>query len=196
MTKLLERLDSFSRVLSKVLYGAALITFSIFVVLIIYQVISRNIRSVPVIQWTEEISRFSFMWMIMIGATIGALHSDHFVIEIFERNTRAGLWTTWIRELSVLIVALVFVFNGFEFGLSGARRISMAAGLPMYYVYMSFFVMGVLVTIFSAQRILILVLRGAAALDAFDHAGSVVSAGPQPDFLDETRHESNISKEE
>ena len=176
MNRLMSVLDSVDRLLERVLYLAALSAFSLFVVLIVYQVLSRNIRPVPVIQWTEEISRFSFMWMIMLGATIGVLRSDHFLIDIFENMPRARRVTRWMRELLILVVGLIFVFEGYGFGLSGTRRISIAAGIPMTYVYMSFFVMGLFAVLFSVHRILMLIAGGVQRLDEFDVATPLVAA--------------------
>ena len=132
----------------------------IFIVLVIYQIISRNIDFIPVILWTEEVSRFSFMWMIMMGATIGLLHSDHFLIDVFENNPKARRAAAVVREILILITLLVFLTYGWQFGLTGARRISMAAKLPMVWIYMSFFVMGLFGVIFTLQRVLMMLQRG------------------------------------
>ncbi|NBB90372.1 MAG: TRAP transporter small permease subunit [Spirochaetes bacterium] len=132
----------------------------IFIVLVIYQIISRNIDFIPVILWTEEVSRFSFMWMIMMGATIGLLHSDHFLIDIFENNAKARRVAAVVREILILITLLVFLTYGWQFGMTGTRRISMAAKLPMVYVYMSFFVMGLFGAIFTLQRMLMMAQTG------------------------------------
>ncbi len=184
IARLLRAFEYVERLLVILLNAAALAAFATFVILIVHQVVSRNIRAVPVILWTEEISRFSFMWMIMLGATIGVLHSDHFLIEIFGKDNRARVATIWLKELLLLVVAIFFILEGYQFGLTGARRISMAAGLPMTYVYMSFFVMGLFATFFCIHRLLILVNLGIAELDKFDDIAPLVSADETSDVID------------
>ncbi len=146
--------------LEKILYISSIIMLLFFIILIIYQVISRNISFIPVIQWTEEISRFSFMWMIILGATFGVLRSNHFMIDIFENMGKGKKVILYIREILILVVLLVFIFGGMKFGISGARRRSIAAGVPMWMLYMSFFTMGIFGSIFSIYRLLILFLPG------------------------------------
>lgn len=176
MRRILQFLERLDMGLENALYAVAMTVFGLFVVLIVYQVASRNIAFLPVIQWTEEVSRFSFMWMIILGALNGVLRSDHFLIDIFDEHPRARHFTRWLRELLILLVGFIFVSEGLGFGLSGARRISMAASLPMSYVYISFFVMGIITTLFSIHRILILVVGSVPALDTFDKANPIISA--------------------
>lgn len=185
MRKLLRFFDTVDDYLERVLYVVGMVAFTLFVLLIVYQVISRNVSVIPVIQWTEEVSRFSFMWMIMLGATIGVLRSDHFLIDIFENHRQARRFTRWLREVLILLVGLVFVFEGYGFGLSGARRIAMASGLPMSYIYMSFFVMGLLTCFFSVHRLLLLFIGRVEGLDEFDRAKPLVVGSAETE-LDST----------
>lgn len=181
MKKLITAFARVDRALERLLYFVALTAFVLFVVLILYQVISRNVRVVPVIQWTEELSRFAFMWMVMLGATIGVLRSDHFLIDIFEQKPGLRRMTRWLRELVVFVVLLVFIFGGYQFGLSGARRLSIVAQIPMTYIYMSFFFMGVVAAFFTLHRILILLTGGVQELDVFDASAPIVRAADLDD---------------
>lgn len=161
-------LDSFKRfnlIVERVLETVALVLILLFNVFILYQILSRNISFLPVIMWTEEMSRFTFQWMIMIGATIGVLRSDHFIVDIFEGNGTVYKVVKTIREFLILVVTVVFIVGGMDFAISGARRTSMAAGLPMSYIYVSFFVAGVFMTIFTIQRIAIIFKEGVEVLD-------------------------------
>ena len=165
MKKLLLFFGKINFFLEKILYISSIVMLLFFIILIIYQVISRNVSFIPVIQWTEEISRFSFMWMIILGATFGVLRSNHFMIDIFENTGKGKKVILLIREILILTVLLVFIIGGMKFGISGTRRRSIAAGVPMWMLYISFFTMGIFGSIFSIYRLLLLFLPGLKAIE-------------------------------
>lgn len=166
MSRLLAGLAQLNRFLERVLHWILLSLVLGFVLLVIYQVISRNLAFMPSLYWTEEFSRFAFQWMVMLGAAVGVLHADHFVLEAFPRGSRADLATRVIRDLACLALGIIFVFHGYEFALSGLRRNATASGLSMIYVYSTFMVSGVFILLFSVQRLLHTLLHGLDAMEA------------------------------
>ncbi|CBV41051.1 TRAP transporter small permease [Halomonas elongata] len=166
MRRLLHGLTHLNRGLERCLHWLLLALLFGFIALIVYQIVSRNLPLMPRLYWTEEFSRFAFQWMIMLGTAIGVLHADHFVLEAFPRGSRASLVTRWIRDLSCLAVGLIFVIHGKDFALSGLRREATASGLSMIYVYSAFSVSGLLIILFSAQRLLHALLDGVPRMEA------------------------------
>ncbi|WP_081949049.1 TRAP transporter small permease [Litchfieldella xinjiangensis] len=165
MSRLLDALAWLNRVLERVLHVLLLALVFGFTLFIIYQVMSRNMPFMPRLYWTEEFSRFAFQWMVMLGAAVGVLHADHFVLEAFPRGSRADLATRVIRDLACLTLGIIFVYHGKEFALSGLRRNATASGLSMVYVYSAFMVSGVFIVLFSLQRLLHAVLHGWDAME-------------------------------
>ncbi|WP_251976280.1 TRAP transporter small permease [Salinicola avicenniae] len=153
-----------NRQLERVLNVVLLLLLASFIVLIVYQIVSRNLGFLPRIYWTEEMSRFAFQWMIMLGTAIGVLHADHFVLEAFPRGSRADRVTRVIRDLACLLVGAIFVIFGFGFLLSGFHRIASASQLPMVVTYSTFFACGVLIVSFSLQRLLLAAAHGVDAM--------------------------------
>ncbi|WP_168015055.1 TRAP transporter small permease [Halomonas salinarum] len=166
MPTLLHGLSRLNRLLERGLYLILLALLAGFIVLIIYQIVSRNLPLMPRLYWTEEFSRFAFQWMIMLGTAVGVLHADHFVLEAFPRGSRADLITRWIRDLACLTVGVIFIVYGKDFALSGLRRSATASGLSMIYVYSAFTVSGVFILLFSAQRLLHAMLEGMPRMEA------------------------------
>ncbi|SDK52419.1 TRAP transporter small permease [Billgrantia gudaonensis] len=166
MSRLLAGLARLNRVLERVLHWILLSLVLGFILLVIYQVISRNLAFMPSLYWTEEFSRFAFQWMVMLGAAVGVLHADHFVLEAFPRGSRADLATRVVRDLACLAIGVIFVFYGHEFALSGLRRHATASGLSMIYVYSTFMVSGVFILLFSVQRLLHSLLHGLDAMES------------------------------
>ncbi|MCE9682407.1 TRAP transporter small permease [Halomonas alkalisoli] len=166
MSRMLNGLASLNRVLERLLHVLLLALVFSFILLIIYQVVSRNLPFMPRLYWTEEFSRFTFQWMVMLGAAVGVLHADHFVLEAFPRGSRADLATRVIRDLACLAIGLIFVIYGKDFAQSGLRRSATASGLSMVYVYSTFMVSGGFILLFSIQRLLHTLLHGMNDMEA------------------------------
>lgn len=155
-----------NRQLERLLHGVLLFLLASFIVLIVYQIVSRNLGFLPRLYWTEEMSCFAFQWMIMLGTAIGVLHADHFVLEAFPRGSRPDRMTRVIRDVACLTVGLIFVVFGQAFALSGFNRIASASQLPMVVTYSTFLVSGVLIVLFSLQRLLMTASRGVDAMES------------------------------
>lgn len=162
---MLNRLDALNRRLEKTLELTLLALLGVFLCLIFYQVVSRNIPILPTVYWAEEFSRFSFQWAIMLGTALGVYHSDHFVLDAFPQNSKTDRFTRYLREVILLVIAVFFIWAGWEFADSGWRRKSTAAQLPMFWVYICFFTTGVLMLLFMLQRILTIATKGLDAME-------------------------------
>ncbi|MHB0777231.1 TRAP transporter small permease [Halomonas sp. WWR20] len=179
MDSLLHGLSRLNRGLERVLNLLLLALLMSFILLVIYQIVSRNLPLMPRLYWTEEFSRFAFQWMIMLGTAIGVYHADHFVLEAFPRGTRADMATRLIRDLACLAVGVIFIYYGKDFALSGLRRKATASGLSMIYVYSAFTVSGIFIVLYSVERLLHTALHGMTAME---------SALNTPTELDELAH--------
>lgn len=157
---IITALGRFNRALERVLNAVLLMLLAAFILLIIYQIASRNLPMLPAAYATEELSRFAFQWMIMLGTALGVLHADHFVLEAFARQSAMGRITRVLRDLACLIVGVVFIVFGQAFALSGFNRIASASQLPMVVTYSAFLVCGVLIVLFSLQRLLLGATQG------------------------------------
>ncbi|GHB06265.1 TRAP transporter small permease [Modicisalibacter luteus] len=179
MTSLLTGLSRLNRGLERMLHLVLLALLMGFIVLIIYQIVSRNLPILPRLYWTEEFSRFAFQWMIMLGTAIGVYHADHFVLEAFPRGTRPDMATRLFRDLACLAVGVIFIYYGKDFAISGLRRKATASKLPMIYVYSVFVTSGVFIVLFSLERLLYTALHGMNAME---------KALNTPNELDEIAH--------
>src|SRR6266853_1412848 len=57
-------------------------TVAILIVPVTLQIVSRYTALIPSWIWTEELSRFLFIWMIMLGAMVGVREGSHFVVDV------------------------------------------------------------------------------------------------------------------
>src|SRR5262245_61908755 len=95
-----------------------LLAFSVAVLIVpvSLQVISRYTALIPSYIWTEEMARFLFIWMVMVGAMIGVREGSHFEVDVWPTlGARANAALQLASGTGVLVFALVFVWAGWEF---------------------------------------------------------------------------------
>ncbi len=140
------------------------IAVAVLIVPVSMQIFSRTIPIIPTYIWTEEMARFLFVWMIMIGAMVGIREGAHFDVDIWPvLGARANAILRTVSNLFVLAFALVFVWWGIEFTRFGWNRISELAELPLWLIHIAWPVTGFTWLVFAGERIaddLRIILKG------------------------------------
>jgi TRAP-type C4-dicarboxylate transport system permease small subunit len=132
-----------------------LLAFSvaILIVPVSLQIFSRYTDLIPSYIWTEEMARFLFIWMIMIGAMLGVREGTHFEVDIWPRmGARATAALNLASGVFVLVFALVFVWWGIEFTRFAWNRISELAELPLWLIHLPWPLTGITWLIFAGER--------------------------------------------
>ena len=118
-------------------------TVAILIVPVTMQVVSRFTGLIPSYIWTEELSRFLFIWMVMLGAMIAVREGTHFEVDVWpDLSPRAAARLRIVSNLFVLLFALVFVYWGIQFVRFGWNQESELAELPMPYIFLAWPVAG------------------------------------------------------
>jgi len=128
------------------------------VVIIIFpvslQIFSRYTALIPSYIWTEEMARFLFVWMVMIGAMIGVRDSSHFEVDVWPHmGPRAGAALRIVASLFILGFALVFVWGGYHFTRFAWNRISELAELPLWTIHIAWPVTGLTWLVFQGEHL-------------------------------------------
>ena len=117
------------------------------------QIFSRYTELIPSYIWTEEMARFLFVWMIMIGAMLGIHENRHFEVDVWPRLApRPQAALRLVSHLAVLVFALVFVWAGIEFTCFAWNRISELAELPLWLIHIAWPVTGVTWLVFLGEQ--------------------------------------------
>ena len=141
-------IDLYYKALNWLLVG----TVAILIVPVTLQIVSRYTALIPSYIWTEELSRFMFIWMIMLGAMIAVRDGTHLDVDLWPDLTpKAHAVTHMIASLFVLIFALVFVYWGFKFLQFGWNQESELAELPMIYIFAAWPISGLTWLIFLGE---------------------------------------------
>jgi C4-dicarboxylate transporter DctQ subunit len=116
-------------------------------------VIARYVFDRP-IPWAEEFSRYSFIWLTFLGATLCTKHGRHVIIDGFVKALpfRAEKALALLADLVVIGLALVMVYYGWILCLNATQPMA-ALRLPQYLVYLSVPVSGVLIFLYTVRDV-------------------------------------------
>jgi TRAP-type C4-dicarboxylate transport system permease small subunit len=127
-------------------------TVAVLVVPVTMQILSRFTDLVPSYIWTEELARFMFIWMVMIGAMIGVREGTHFEVDVWPQlGSRGNALLRIVSHMFVLVFALVFVWWGIAFTRFGWEQLSEIAELPMWTIFIAWPVAGITWVLFIGE---------------------------------------------
>ena len=143
-------IDGYYRLLN-VLLG---ISVGLLIVPVTLQMISRFTQLIPAWIWTEEMARFLFIWMVILGAMIGVRDASHFDVDVWpELKPRANALLRIVSMVFVLLFALMFVWYGIKFVQFGWNQTSELADLPMAWIFVAWPLTGLTWILFGFERL-------------------------------------------
>ena len=138
----------------RLLYWLLGASVAILVVPVTLQMLARQTGLIPNWIWTEEMARFFFVWMIMLGAMIGVREGTHFEVDVWPQlKPRANALLRLASLVFVLVLALVFVWYGYKFLMFGWNQTSELAELPMGFIFAAWPLTGVTWLLFGLERL-------------------------------------------
>jgi TRAP-type transport system small permease protein len=100
-------------------------------------VIARYVFNSP-IQWAEELSRYSFIWLVFIGAAICSKHKKHIAIEVLLAVLRGRSRLALMALINVGILGLMLVIIHYSWVLMGsATHPTAELKIPQSMVYLA-----------------------------------------------------------
>ncbi|NBX89296.1 MAG: TRAP transporter small permease [Betaproteobacteria bacterium] len=119
------------------------------------QVFSRFTNLIPSYMWTEELSRFLFIWMVMIGATVGVREGLHFDVDVWANpKPQTSLILKLISNLLIVAFSSVILYWGIKFTQFGWYQTSELADMPMWLIFIAWPVCGFFWLVFLLEACL------------------------------------------
>ena len=159
------------------LRGLLAFAVAILIVPVSLQIFSRYTELIPSYIWTEEMARFLFVWMIMIGAMLGIREGRHFVVDVWPALPPRPLAVLrLVSDLAVLVFAFVFVWAGYEFTRFAWNRISELAELPLWLIHMAWPLTGLTWLLFAGEHVVanVKMLATGRRIEQEAHSGSIL----------------------
>ena len=139
--------------IEKTLEYIVILTFTALIAVVFLQVFARFfLPKAP--SWTEEASRFFFIYSIAFGAPLALKRGEYvrvdILINIFPKKIQDIL--DGVIYLILTIFFLIITYYGYTFGSLGITQTSPAMGLPMCIPYMSIGLSGAFLTIYGILK--------------------------------------------
>jgi TRAP-type C4-dicarboxylate transport system permease small subunit len=159
-----------------------------------YQVVARFVFKTGN-TWSEELSRYIYIWFTLITVSLAVLNNAHIKIEaamaVFPKKWRPGLVAL---GFVILIAYCLFIV---VFGISMVRRnirmgnVSLGLQLPMYLVYSIVPLSHVLIIIRSVQRLIGIYLG--ENVKGVDEAEEAIKSARLRDAKDAAAHSDGVA---
>ena len=160
MRKFIDVYYRFLKVVLTVLMGVLIVPVTM-------QIFARYFDFIPRYIWTEELARFCFIWIILVGAMIALRNNEHFTVDLLPtpKTNRGKAISRMFVDLMAFIMAMIFVIWGWPLVKFGLLQTSEMAELPMVLIYMAWPLTGITWILFLAERLVdhIELYRGDAA---------------------------------
>ena len=145
MKKLLDRWQ-------KILTWTMALAVAVLIIPVSIQIFSRFTALIPAYIWTEELSRFCFVWMVMIGAMIGVRERIHFDVDAWPPLSPKNDALLRIGSNSlVLVFTCVVIWWGVDFTKFGWNQTSELADLPMWLIFIAWPIAGITWLLFLVE---------------------------------------------
>ena len=120
------------------------------------QVLARYTGIIPVYLWTEELSTFIFVWVVMIGSMIAVWEGTHFDVRVVPdaRRPLAILFQKGVVLVLIAAFALVFAWYGIEYAQFGAAQKSVMMQANKLVTFISVPIAGAVWAVFALYRLI------------------------------------------
>lgn len=151
MEHILGRLE---RLLAKSFRVAVIVLMAMITVVVFLQVTSRYLFDVP-LEWSEEVSRFGFVWLVFLGAGLLVRTGDHLKVSTFvdPLSGKAKRVIAVAVEAAILVCAGFFFAGGWRLARNEWRQLSPAIEAPMGIVYLVIPVSAAFMVLWSVVRL-------------------------------------------
>ncbi len=141
--------------LEKIILVILAVLFSVMVIALFYQIIMRFIFQ-NANSWSEEMTRYSFIWMTMLGSAVATRRSRNMDVDFLVKKMPKLLRNLNSVVTKGLIIAFIVVLIIYGISLVGITHKQLSAGLrvPMSYIYASVPTGGILMLLFIIENII------------------------------------------
>ncbi len=142
--------------LDKVLSTICVVLFIVMVVLTTFQVITRYVFNSPS-SISEVLTRYSFVWLIILSATYVFGQRDHICISFlkdkFTGNAKKIIDIV-VECVVIIFAALIMVYGGFVVTQMNMLQYDSMLKIPTGYIYSVIPICGVLIILYSIYNII------------------------------------------
>ena len=148
----------------------AVVLFAGLTLVVSLQVFTRFVLHTPLI-WSEEVARFLFFWVVLLGSAMSVKTRRHFILDIgIGRKGRVGgkwrFFSNIIPDLCILGFSVLLFYQGIGYTRVGLLRVAPNSQINMALVYVGILVFAALSIVYLVGNLLLdhgAFVRGEAA---------------------------------
>jgi len=136
MNILLGGLTKVDHILAKAEAAVLITLVAVMTVVVFLQVVYRYVLTQP-LHWSEELARYLFVWLSILGATLGLQKRGHFGLDIFYQMlpNKGRRFLQRFIHLLIGCIILVILVQGIKLVQMTIPQESPAMGIPMGWAY-------------------------------------------------------------
>ena len=136
MNSFARKLTYFDNLLARGEAAALILLVSVMTVVVFLQVIYRYALTQP-LYWSEEVARYLFVWISIVGAALGLQKRGHFGLDLFYKMlpNKGRRFLEFIIYLLMGVVVLVILVQGISLVEKTSLQESPAMGISMGWAY-------------------------------------------------------------
>jgi len=125
------------------------------IVPVFMQVLARYTGLIPTYLWTEELAKFIFIWIVMLGSMIAVWEGTHFDVRVIRdaRSPLGKLLQDGFVLLMICIFAVLFARFGIDYAKFGSIQTSVMMQINMLWVYITVPLAGFVWAFFALYRL-------------------------------------------
>lgn len=146
-------MDIIFKLLRKILYGISVTAMIVMLAIIFMQVITRYLFGFS-FEWSEELARFLFVWVVFLGSALIMGEDGHLAVELLPRilnGTKPGFVLNLFINACGYVFILILIVQGWKMTETMTFQTSPGLGLSMSYVYFIMPLSGVLMLMYHVK---------------------------------------------
>ncbi len=130
-------LSTIQRAITGLVRWAVIVLMLAMTVMVSAQIVFRYVFNVP-LGWTEEMARFSFVWVSFFGASALMRVREHINVTVFTDNfpPRLRAACVFVANICGLICVYFFLVGGIALTTNEWRQLAPSTEIPMGYIYL------------------------------------------------------------
>lgn len=154
----MKNLKRLSNTINTAVSYVGIVLFAILIFACVAQVFFRFVLNNS-LSWTEELARYCFIWMHMLGASLLIEFSGHATVTVILDLLHGAARKVFdiIVETVILFNGAVMLYSGYVLSYSSRNNLSTAMSLPMWVINSSVAVGGLLLILQAATKIAVIV---------------------------------------
>ena len=144
-------LEAVRRTIDRVLIVLCIAIFAVLVVVVSWQVISRQVLNSPA-AWTEETARYVFVVLALLGAALVFSERGHIAVELLLHRLRPPaqkVVALFVEAMIMFFAVYVLIYGGYEVALNAWNQNISTLPLTVGQIYLILPIAGALITFFS-----------------------------------------------